>query len=192
MRTTSRAGSARPFGRPALPLTHKERNVATPPRGKRAYFDDGSHAVASRNPNGTGSVYFEPATNNSDGSTTPGRWRNLGRPVTVSSTPWISARQQQDPSGNDEPHGRGDPVRRDRQRSDIDADDRRELDQCQERSHRMTRSSAESNRQPAAESRPFISSISACWVAMICSARASATGYSPSVAWVSAISNAPS
>lgn len=64
-----------PSGRPAFPLTHKERNVARPPRGKRTTLSDGTRAVASKNPNGSGSVYFEPATNNADGTTTPGRWR---------------------------------------------------------------------------------------------------------------------
>jgi integrase len=49
--------------------------VARLPRGKRTTFGDGTHAVASKNPNGTGSVYFEPPKTLADGRTTNGRWR---------------------------------------------------------------------------------------------------------------------
>ncbi len=49
--------------------------MARPPRGKRTNFDDGTHAVAAKNPNGTGSVYFEPPVTRSDGRVTNGRWR---------------------------------------------------------------------------------------------------------------------
>ena len=56
-------------------MTHKERNVARPPRGKRTPLGDGTHAVAAKNPNGTSSVYFEPPVTRSDGRVTNGRWR---------------------------------------------------------------------------------------------------------------------
>ena len=45
------------------------------PKGKRIRSDSGSFAVASKNQNGSGSVYFEPATPRSDGSVIGGRWR---------------------------------------------------------------------------------------------------------------------
>lgn len=50
--------------------------MARPPRGKRtATSADGSFAVAAKNPNGVGSVYYEPPVTRSDGRTTAGRWR---------------------------------------------------------------------------------------------------------------------
>lgn len=46
------------------------------PRGKRTPTADGSsHSVAAKNPNGVGSVYFEPPTTRRDGRAIPGRWR---------------------------------------------------------------------------------------------------------------------
>ncbi len=48
--------------------------MARPARGKSTTSNDGTRVVASKNPSGAGSEYFEPATNNSDGSQTPGRW----------------------------------------------------------------------------------------------------------------------
>lgn len=45
------------------------------PRGKRAVASDGSVVVASKNPNGRGSVYFEGPSKRSDGTPIAGRWR---------------------------------------------------------------------------------------------------------------------
>ncbi len=45
------------------------------PRGKRTYSADGSMTVAAKNPNGGGSVFYEPPTLRADGRQRPGRWR---------------------------------------------------------------------------------------------------------------------
>ena len=45
------------------------------PRQKRTYLGDGSISVAAKNPNGSGSVYYEPPSVRPDGRERPGRWR---------------------------------------------------------------------------------------------------------------------
>ena len=45
------------------------------PRQKRTYLDDGSMSVAAKNPNGSGSVYYEPPSVRPDGRERAGRWR---------------------------------------------------------------------------------------------------------------------
>jgi hypothetical protein len=45
------------------------------PRGKRSTTSDGDVEVVAKNSNGDGSVYFEPASKRSNGSTRPGYWR---------------------------------------------------------------------------------------------------------------------
>lgn len=45
------------------------------PRQKRTYLDDGSMSVAAKNPNGSGSVYYEPPSLRPDGREKAGRWR---------------------------------------------------------------------------------------------------------------------
>lgn len=45
------------------------------PRGKRTTSGDGSMTVASKNPNGDGSVFYEPPTVRASGQSRPGRWR---------------------------------------------------------------------------------------------------------------------
>ena len=45
------------------------------PRQKRTYLDDGSMSVAAKNPNGSGSVYYEPPSVRTDGRERAGRWR---------------------------------------------------------------------------------------------------------------------
>ncbi len=45
------------------------------PRGKRSSDHDGSFVVASKNSNGNGSIYYEPPSTRSDGTTINGRWR---------------------------------------------------------------------------------------------------------------------
>jgi hypothetical protein len=54
---------------------HEEHNVARPPRGKRTSNPDGTRAVAAKNPNGIGSVYYEPPKPRADGRKPAGRWR---------------------------------------------------------------------------------------------------------------------
>jgi integrase len=49
--------------------------VARSPRGKRTPTGDGSHGVVAKNPNGTGSVYYEPPRVRADGRKPAGRWR---------------------------------------------------------------------------------------------------------------------
>ena len=44
-------------------------------RGQRTYGNDGSMTVAAKNPNGLGSVFYEPPTNSSGGQERRGRWR---------------------------------------------------------------------------------------------------------------------
>ncbi len=45
------------------------------PRGKRSQSADGSRTVAAKNPNGDGSVFYEPPTLRASGRPRPGRWR---------------------------------------------------------------------------------------------------------------------
>lgn len=45
------------------------------PRGKRVAAESGSFVVASKNPNGVGSVYFEPPSTRANGAVIRGRWR---------------------------------------------------------------------------------------------------------------------
>ena len=45
------------------------------PRGKRTTSADGSMSVAAKNPNGDGSVFYEPPTARANGKQRPGRWR---------------------------------------------------------------------------------------------------------------------
>jgi hypothetical protein len=45
------------------------------PRGKRVALNDGRVAVVSKNPNGTGSVYYEAPSARADGRVVNGRWR---------------------------------------------------------------------------------------------------------------------
>lgn len=45
------------------------------PRGKRIHTSDGVVNVAAKNPNGDGSIYYEPPVTRADGRTGAGRWR---------------------------------------------------------------------------------------------------------------------
>ena len=45
------------------------------PRGKRSITPDGEIEVVAKNPNGDGSVYFEPARTAKNGRARPGYWR---------------------------------------------------------------------------------------------------------------------
>ena len=47
------------------------------PRQKRTYLDDGSMSVAAKNPNGSGSVYYEPPSVRPDGRERAGRARDV-------------------------------------------------------------------------------------------------------------------
>jgi len=49
--------------------------LARTPRPKRTYLGDGSMSVAAKNPNGSGSVYYEPPSLRPDGREKAGRWR---------------------------------------------------------------------------------------------------------------------
>ena len=55
--------------------THLGSAMARPPRRKRNYSADGSMTVAAKNPNGTGSVFYEPPSVRPDGRERAGRWR---------------------------------------------------------------------------------------------------------------------
>lgn len=75
--------------------------MARSPRGKRTPTGDGSHAVVAKNPNGTGSIYYEPPRTTSSGRDLSGRWRatwvdHEGRTRRVSATTRAEAEAKRD------------------------------------------------------------------------------------------------
>ncbi|HMS12472.1 MAG TPA: tyrosine-type recombinase/integrase [Microthrixaceae bacterium] len=76
--------------------------MARKPRQKRTYLGDGSMSVAAKNPNGSGSVYYEPPSFRADGREKPGRWRatytdadGKTRRVTASTRSEVEARRDE-------------------------------------------------------------------------------------------------